>query len=223
MINNFKKVTIISPHPDDETVAAGGTILRLKDQGSEISCLVVSGHLPPVYPKSSYEITKKESLKAFKKYGIKNSEFLEIPATKVHEKPVTELNNLIFNHINDFKPELLLIPFPDRHIDHKVIFNSSLVASRPNLNFFPKVVLAYETLSETHWNAPHIEPNFIPNFFINISNYINEKIQILSYYKSQIKDNPARSINAVEALAKFRGSQNGFEYAEAFQVIRINL
>ncbi len=223
MINNFKKISIISPHPDDETIAAGGALLRFRDQGSKISCLVVSGHLPPLYPKSSYEITKKESLKVFKQYGIEYNEFLEIPATKVNEKPKSELNNLIFKHIDFFKPDLLLIPFPDRHIDHRIIFDSSLVASRPNLSYFPKTILAYETLSETHWNAPNIEPNFIPNFFIDITNQIEEKIQVLSYYESQIKNNESRSIDAIKALARFRGSQNGFKYAEAFQTIRITL
>ena len=55
----------------------------------------------------------------------------------------------------------MFIPFPDRHIDHRIIFDSSVVSVRPNGKFFPKKkVLSYETLSETHWNVPGIEPSF---------------------------------------------------------------
>ena len=85
-----------------------------------------------------------------------------------------------------------------------------------------EIVATYETLSETHWNAPNIEPNFVPNWIINISDYIDIKLTALSYYKSQISDFPgARSIEAVEALAKFRGTQAGFSYGEGFSIVRM--
>ena len=220
MINNISRVTIISPHPDDETLSAGGSLLRFNKLNIKTSCLVVSGHLPPLYKQSDYETTKSESLEAFKKYGIYDYEFLEIPATTIHEEPIAKINKMILSHIYKFKPDLLLIPFPDRHIDHRVIFDSSMVASRPNNTYFPKIVMAYETLSETHWNAPNIEPNFSPNVFFNITEYIDKKLEVLSIYKSQITNNISRSQEAVKALAKFRGSQNGCGYAEAFQLIR---
>ncbi len=76
-------------------------------------------------------------------------------------------------------------------------------------------MVAYETLSETHWNAPNIEPNFTPNWVIDISDHIERKLKALRCYKSQIPDFPgSRSIEAVEALAKFRGTQAGFSYGE---------
>ena len=70
---------------------------------------------------------------------------------------------------------------------------------------------------------PGIEPYFAPEVFFDISNTLSKKIQALNCYQSQIKNNTSRSVEAVEALAKFRGSQNGFEYAEAFKVVRINV
>ena len=85
---------------------------------------------------------------------------------------------------------------------------------------YPKYVLSYETLSETHWNATGIEPNFNPDFFINIDDTLKDKIKALKCYQSQIKNNPSRSIEAIEALARFRGSQNGCKYAEGFKLIR---
>lgn len=220
MINKIKKACIIVPHPDDETLAAGGTLLLFKKLNIKTSCIFLSGHLPPLYPKKSYEITKKEAKSALKEYAIKNFKFCEFPATKINEVEHSVLNKIIYEFINKNKPDILLIPFPDRHIDHRVIFDSSMVASRPNKNFFPRIVLSYETLSETHWNAPNIEPNFSPNFYFDISSTINKKLKILSLYKSQIKNNESRSVEATKSLAKFRGSQNGCGYAEAFQLIR---
>ena len=85
-----------------------------------------------------------------------------------------------------------------------------------------KILAAYETLSETHWNAPHIEPNFTPNWVVDITQYIDKKRKALECYASQISDFPGpRSLEAVEALAKFRGTQAGFAYGEAFHVIRM--
>ena len=62
-----------------------------------------------------------------------------------------------------------------------------MVNTRPKGNYYPKIVLAYETLSETHWNAAGIEANFNPDFFINIDKTINIKIKALKKYVSQIR------------------------------------
>ena len=98
-----------------------------------------------------------------------------------------------------------------------------MVATRPiGVGRNIEIVATYETLSETHWNAPHIEPNFTPNWVIDISDHIEKKLTAMSYYKSQISDFPGpRSIEAIEALAKFRGTQAGFGYGEGFHIVRM--
>jgi LmbE family N-acetylglucosaminyl deacetylase len=116
---------------------------------------------------------------------------------------------------------MVLLPFPDRHIDHRVIFDAAVVACRPVHPAAPRVVLAYETLSETHWNVPGVEPAFVPEVFIDISSHMETKDRALRCYASQISEAPSRSLDACRALARFRGSQNGCEYAEAFKAIRI--
>lgn len=216
-----KKMVVISPHPDDETLGAGGLISRFAKEGTEISILEVSGHLPPLYDPKVFEITQRESEEAFNLMGVKRAKFLKIPATMVHLTTVSDLNKMISGFIKEINPEMVLIPFPDRHIDHRTIFDASLVACRPNYERSPRIVIAYETLSETHWNAPGIEPSFTPDFFVNISDYIELKKEALNCYKSQIENAPSRSLEASLALSRFRGSQNGCIYAEAFKVIRI--
>ena len=151
------------------------------------------------------------------------SEFLEIPATMIGNQPLHEVNGRISKVVNDFNPHIVLCPYPDRHIDHRLVFDSVMVATRPvGVGRNIETVAAYETLSETHWNAPHIEPNFTPNWVIDISEHISEKLDALECYKSQVSEFPGpRSIEAVEALAKFRGTQAGFAYGEGFHIVRM--
>ena len=218
-----KRVLVVAPHPDDETLGAGGTIAKFSAQGDEVFVLIVSGHLPPLYSREDYEITVSEAHSAFDLLGVAKFEFLEIPATMIGDQPLHEVNGRISKIFNEFNPNMVLCPYPDRHIDHRLVFESVMVATRPvGVGKDIEIVAAYETLSETHWNAPHIEPNFTPNWVVDITNHIDKKLEAMKCYESQISDFPnPRSIQAVEALAKFRGTQAGFGYGEGMHIIRM--
>jgi N-acetylglucosamine malate deacetylase 1 len=220
---NKKRILVIAPHPDDETLGVGGSISKYSEEGHEVFILIVCGHLPPIYKHEDYEKTVIESGKAFNILGVSESKFLKIPATMLGEIPLSEINNKILKIIKTFQPNIVFCPFPDRHIDHRLIFDSVMVATRPiGLGRDIEILAAYETLSETHWNAPHIEPNFTPNWTIDISDHIQSKLKALKCYNSQISPFPGpRSIESAEALAKFRGTQAGFAYGEAMHIIRM--
>ena len=222
-MKNKKRVLVVAPHPDDETLGVGGTIAKYSAQGDEVFVLMVSGHLPPIYSRKVYEETVSEACSAFSVLGIKNFEFLEIPATMIGNQPLHEVNARILKVVNDLNPHIVLCPYPDRHVDHRLVFDSVMVATRPvGVGKDINIVAAYETLSETHWNAPHIEPNFTPNWVVDISGHIRTKLNALECYKSQISEFPGpRSIEAIEALAKFRGTQAGFGYGEGFHIVRM--
>ena len=64
MIRYPKKMVVIAPHPDDETLGAGGTIAHFSENGTKVSVLIVSGHLPPLYSQKDFEITRLEAQKA---------------------------------------------------------------------------------------------------------------------------------------------------------------
>jgi LmbE family N-acetylglucosaminyl deacetylase len=84
------------------------------------------------------------------------------------------------------------------------------------------IVASYEILSSTHDNAPYLEPNFTPNWIIDISDFIDIKIEALKCCESQIGPVPhPRSLEACRALALFRGSQTGMAYGEGFYVLRM--
>jgi LmbE family N-acetylglucosaminyl deacetylase len=218
-----KRVLVVAPHPDDETLGTGGTIAKFSAQGDEVFVLIVSGHLPPLYSREDYEITVSEAHSALDLLDVAKFEFLEIPATMIGDQPLHEVNGRISKIFNEFKPHIVFCPFPDRHIDHRLVFDSVMVATRPlGVGKDIEIVAAFETLSETHWNAPHIEPNFVPNWVVDITEHINKKLDAMKCYNSQVVDFPGpRSIQAVEALAKFRGTQAGFGYGEGFQIVRM--
>ena len=218
----IKKAVIIAPHPDDEILGVGGTIKRLVAEKVNVSLLIVSGHMPPLYGKEIYLKSVNETKKVCKYLGVKEVKFLNIPATKVNEEETYKLNKSINDFISIKNPDTVFVPFPDRHIDHRIIFDSSIVACRPIHSKAPRFVLIYETLSETHWNVPTAEPIFQPDIFINIDKYIKHKKNAMKIYKSQINSKTAsRSIDAAVSLARFRGSQNGCKFAEAFKVARM--
>ncbi len=219
----MKRALVIAPHPDDETLGAGGTIRRLSDSGCEVTVVTVAAHMPPLYPAEVHEATVRESRKAQEILGVADSVFLDRPAVFLGDIPAHEFNGLILNEVSRVRPDMLLIPFPDRHIDHRQIFDACMVAARPvGVGKAISLVAAYETISETHWNAPHIEPNFTPNFCVDISDQLQTKLEAMACFQSQLHEFPGpRSVEALKALALFRGSQAGYGYGEAFHVIRM--
>lgn len=214
---------MIAPHPDDETLGVGGTMAKYSDSESEVTLLVVSGHLPPLYTRADYDRTVAECKKAMAVLGVADARFLEIPTGMIGSQAVGVVNGKIAQLIAEVRPEIVLSPFPDRHIDHRLVFESVMVAARPKgPGREIKLLAAYETLSETHWNAPQIEPTFMPSLTVDITAQIERKLRALQCYESQISAFPdARSLDAAEALAKFRGTQAGFGFGEAFHVIRM--
>ena len=222
-MKDSKRILVVAPHPDDETLGVGGTIAKYSALGHEIFVLIVSGHLPPIYSKEDYEKTVSEAKQAFILLGVSHSNFLEIPATMIGDLQLSEFNRMISKIVNEFKPHIVFCPYPDRHIDHRLVFDSIMVATRPvGIGRKIEIVASYETLSETHWNAPHIEPNFTPNWVVDITEFIDVKLEAMKCYKSQVQDFPGpRSIQAIESLSKFRGTQAGFGYGEGFHIVRM--
>jgi len=217
------RMLVIAPHPDDEILGVGGTMTRFTRQGGELSILTVAAHMPPLYSKAVHETTIAEAKQAHAVVGAKQSIFLDQPAVLLGDIPVPEFNQRILEVVQAIEPDILLIPFYDRHVDHRQIFDAAMVVSRPvGVGKRIQVVAAYETLSETHWNAPHLEPNFTPNWVVDISTTIDTKVEAMSCYRSQVHAFPApRSVEALRALALFRGSQAGFGYGEGFHLVRM--
>ena len=115
------------------------------------------------------------------------------------------------------------VPFPgDRHQDHREVFDAMMVAMRTDgRRHRVGRIACYETVSETHWSAPGVEPCFEPNWYVDVAASLADKLAAMRAYASQLAEGiPARSIEAIEALGRFRGSVVGVPAAEAFQIVR---
>lgn len=216
------KLLILAPHPDDEVLGCGGTIAKLAQAGHDIFVAIVTKGYPPLFNKKEIVKGQKEAILANKILQTKKIFFCDLPAAELDVTEHRIINQEIMELFAKVEPDWLFIPFlGDLHLDHQNVFLSSLVAARPNHSHFPKKILAYETLSETNWNAPYLTPGFQPNVFFDISEFLEVKLQAFACYQTQIKNFPhERSLTAMKALAQLRGASNFCEAAEAFVLIR---
>ena len=221
------RTLVVAPHADDETLGCGGTIARLVREGHQVTVAVMTGHgaTPhPVFPPSTWEVVRAEAREAMAVLGVTDLRFFELPAVLVADLPAHEVNRVAAALVADVRPQVLYVPFPlDLHSDHRALFHAFSVTWRPvsDTGRAIRKVLAYETLSETHWNIPYVEQGFLPNVWSDISATIGIKLDAMGRYQSQLRDFPdARSLQALEALSQLRGAQVGVRAAEAFVLVK---
>ncbi len=217
------KVLVISPHPDDEVLGCGGTIARLSAEGHEVVVAIATRGWEPLFPAKQVDQVRGEAQEAARVMGAKDLRFLELPVTKLASMPEHELNGAFGALFDQVQPNWAFIPFrSDVHEDHRQIFDACMVATRPQSNRAQlQRVLCYETLSETHWHAPGVEAAFTPNCYIDLGSHLPKKLDAMRCYKSQLRPAPnARSLESIEALAKFRGMTVNVHAAEAFVLLR---
>ncbi len=215
-------ILVFAPHPDDEVLGCGGTIKKHVLVGDRVYVCVVTRGAMPLFPEDNVQQVRREHREAMDSLGVEEISYLDFPAVMLEEQHRYEVNKAIDNVVKKYKPEIVYMPhFGDMQKDHALVSESVMVAVRPRGNYTVKTVLAYETLSETEWNIPHASNSFIPNYYIDITDTLKDKISALSMFNTQISDFPnPRSVGAVEALAKLRGSNVGVKAAEAFALIR---
>lgn len=219
----MKKVTVISAHPDDETLGVGGTILRHLHEGDDVSIIFVTnisenqGFSRDVVERRQVEIRKVLEL-----YGISNFRLLDYPTMTLTQSLMPDLIADFSKFFTENKTEVLYcLNRSDAHSDHRIIFEAAMACTKsfryPDL----KKVLMYECISETEFAPALAENAFLPNYFVDISEYMDKKIGIMKVFESEMGDHPfPRSEDNIRALATFRGAVAGVKYAEAFQLIK---
>lgn len=221
-LSSIRRAAVIAPHPDDEVLGCGGTIARLVAEGCKVDVITVTKGRPPMFPAEVMEVVFAEARQSHGHLGINQSHFLDFPAAGLDQVAHSEINAGLGRVLDAIAPDTIFVPFiGDIHLDHQIVFTSALVWARPRNAAAPCRVWAYETLSETNWWAPGITPPFVPNCFVDISGFLDKKIEAFQFFKSQVKSFPdERSPEALRALATSRGASIFREAAEAFMVVR---
>lgn len=216
------KILVISPHPDDETLGAGGTILRAKHEGNEVYWLNIT---TIEQRKDKNQILERnERIKRIKDfYHFDGMKDLLFPTTRLDTISNNEGIDKMSEYIKSIEPQVILAPdYNDAHSDHRIVFQWINACTKSFRYPFVKCVLTMEILSETDFGLP-MNP-LVPNVLIDISEYIEQKLKALMIYKSEMGEHPfPRNIENIKALAHLRGSEAGVKYAEGFRMIKLML
>lgn len=220
----MNKVIVVAPHADDEIIGCGATIAKHIKNGDEVVIVIATNAsigAPELFSETAVHATRNEALNAHKILGVSKTIFLDFPAPALNAFPEYRISIELSKIFHENFPTHLYLPHPgDIHQDHKAIYRSALVAARPQGKNIVKNIYCYETLSETEWTPMHEKP-FVPNHFVDVTDVFQNKLEAMQCFATQLKSFPhSRSIEAFEALAKYRGATVGVERAEAFVVER---
>jgi len=208
-------ILVIAAHPDDEVLGMGGTIKKMSKMKNTVHLCVISEGASAQYKDKKMIKQRQEScIQSSKILGISKIDFLDFPDMKLDTIPHLEINRALEKIISKFKPKFVFTtPNNDLNKDHSIVFESSLVATRPHITKVKKLI-SYEIPGLT--NSP-----FIPNLYENIFSELKFKIKALECYKSELNNFPhPRSIEVINSISKIRGMESGLKNAEAFKIIR---
>lgn len=217
------KVLVFAAHPDDEVLGMGGTIaLHAGAWGDEVRIVCVTDGSSTQYPgdTATREQKGEEARAAAAELGVADYVHLDFPDMRLDTIPHVEVNESVEAQVRDFTPEVVYTVFPDVNRDHRALFDSVAVATRPTPAQTARRVLAYAPTSSVEW-TPAVLGAFVPNWFVDITETFERKLAAFARYATEARTYPhPRSERALRAHAEFFGASAGFEYAEPFVLVR---
>lgn len=218
------KTIVIAPHPDDELLGCGGSLLRRRQQGSEIGWVLVT-EIAKEKGYSSAQVAQRfeEIEKVREGLGVRSEHLytLGFPTSELDVVPMKSLVSAIAQVFADFGPTEVFLPFSgDAHSDHRRVHEAGTACVKwfraPSI----ERVLMYETPSETDISLNRQSQAFRPNSYVDVSEVFDTKLELISNYYSELGAFPfPRSLDSLRALAMKRGVESGFQLAEAFELI----
>ena len=223
-IKSDNSVVVVAAHPDDEVLGCGATIARLAKSGRPVHVLLMadgeSARLDNLEHTSKHllEDRKNRALLAGKVLGVKSVEQMSMPDNRMDQLDLLDVVKAVEKFVIKHHPLTLFTHHSgDVNIDHRVVHDAVIAACRPQPGHSVRELLFFETPSSTEWRPPGSAPMFNPNWFVDVSDTLDLKLQALDTYKNELREFPhARSIEAITALARWRGTMIGVAAAEAF-------
>lgn len=222
-------VAVIAAHPDDEILGCGGTIARLARNGASVNILLMTdGEGSRGYSRegdlASRQAARSSAAEKCVKYlGFNSVTQLSFPDNEMSGSILLSVVQAVEKFIERFTPKVVFTHHSgDVNVDHRITHDAVLAACRPQPGHCVKRILFFETPSSSEWNTPASRTSFVPNYFYDISDVLDKKLGALEIYRDEMRPFPhSRSIEGVNALARWRGASVGLAAAEAFMIGRI--
>lgn len=219
-------ILAIGAHPDDVELGCGGTIAKLISEGKKVAIIdLTEGELGT---RGTNETRAQEAATASKILGISARENLKMKDGFIINSQ--EYQFRIIEMIRKYQPEIVLCnAIDDRHPDHAKA--AKLVSDACFLSGLVKIKTDYEDESQKFWRPKQVFhyiqwKNIEPDFVMDISGFLDKKIEACLAYKTQFYDptstepmTPIATKDFLESLtyrAQDLGRLSGVEYAEGF-------
>lgn len=218
-----KKILVISPHPDDEAIGCGGLIARAVAEGASVHVLFGAvGKSRQLVTGSTDENVRLKEVDAVSKYAGYSFEFMYVgdEFMRLDSLPQKSLIEKIEDCVNKNKPDVVLVPYRNSYDqDHRAIHTAAITALRPTpraVRHFVPIVLEFDEPYE--WS---VGDAFVPNFYLDITDYFDKKIETYKLHATQVRAEPfARSVENLRRRAMVHGIAVGGGLAEAYRVLR---
>lgn len=219
----MKKIFAIAPHPDDETLGCGGALLRHIASGDEVHWVIVTAISTDIGFSEKRVAAREEEIRyVAKAYGFHSTIRIDYPTMRLDQVPKHQLIDSIGKLIQEIKPDTLYVPYRnDAHSDHAAVYDAATACAKVFRYSSVRSVYVYETISETEFGLKPEDTGFRPNLFVDITGFLDKKIEIMNLYKGEIGVFPfPRSETCIRALAQLRGAQAGTHAAEAYMIMK---
>jgi LmbE family N-acetylglucosaminyl deacetylase len=217
-------ILTVAVHPDDETLGCGGTLLKYASEGAALHWLLITAAHAPAYDEATIACQSAQVDAVNRAYPFQDLHWLKFPTTQLDQLPLNDLVGAIRDVVATVRPEIVFLPHhADVHSDHRITFDaaSAVLKSFYMKDLGVRRILSCETLSETDAAFPMAHTGFVPQSFVDITETLERKLEIMKLFASEIHKEPGpRSLAAIRALARMRGASVGVPYAEAFSVLR---
>ncbi|MGO8755128.1 MAG: PIG-L deacetylase family protein [Gallionellaceae bacterium] len=220
---------VIAAHPDDEVLGCGATIARLAAEGWAVHVLIVAegstsrnAVRDPAMHEGKLSDLAKCAEAANRILGSASLKLNSLPDNRMDGVELLDIVKLVEAEIDRRKPCLVLTHHAgDVNIDHRVLHDAVIAACRPQPQHPVKNLLFFEVPSSTEWRPAASGMYFAPNYYYDVTAYLEKKLEALRAYAPEIRSFPhPRSIEATEHLARWRGATVGYHAAEAFMLGR---
>lgn len=223
----MKKVLVIAAHPDDEVLGVGGTVAKLSAEGVDCHLLIVTDGSSSQYRDSDHlheiiETKKLETKCCSDLLGFKSIHYGELPDMKLDKTPHIVINQVIEKVIEEVQPDTVFTHFwGDVNRDHQEVYKSTLVAVRPVMGQVVRELFCYRVPSSTEWTPNKADTMFMPNYFVNIEKFAEQKYKAFACYVTEQREYPhPRSVSYLRETDKAAGLRVGMLAAEEFVLLR---